>query len=164
MYEVSVPVLNLPILASFIPESGKAGTEVTVTGKHFTGSTAVSVNGKPAEFVIVNDETITLIIPVDAGSGLIEVTNVDGTGSSEVEFVFEIPSPEKNPPSLTEFAPSKGIPGTEVTLTGKYFTGVTNISFGGTAASFTIVDDVTITAIVPEDAEDGPIKIVNPRW
>ncbi|WP_158861005.1 IPT/TIG domain-containing protein [Lunatibacter salilacus] len=161
VYEVSVPVLNLPVLASFIPENGKAGTEVTVTGKHFTGSTAVSVNGKPAEFVIVNDETITLIIPVDAGSGLIEVTNADGTGSSEVEFVFEIPSPEKNPPALTEFAPNKGIPGTEVTLTGRYFTGVTSVTFGGTAATFTIVDDETITVIVPEDAEDGPIKIVN---
>jgi hypothetical protein len=56
------------------------------------------------------------------------------------------------PPSITAVAPTNGTSsgGTNVTITGKYFTGATAVKFGATnAASFTVVSDTAISAVSP---------------
>ena len=52
-------------------------------------------------------------------------------------------------PTINSFLPSTAATGSSVTINGAYFTGATAVSFGGVAAaSFTVVNDNTITCIV----------------
>lgn len=150
-----------PIVNSFTPEKGSTGTSVTVKGKYFSNTSEVSINGKPATFTIVDDETLTVTVPDNAGTGLIRVTNGDGSATSATQFVYEVPVVEKYPPVLSGFSPAKGIEGTVVTLTGKYFTGVTEVTINGKSLEFTVVNDETITVVIPKDLGTGPILITN---
>jgi hypothetical protein len=59
------------------------------------------------------------------------------------------------PPTVTSVAPDRGSTdgAITVTITGTNFTGATDVSFGGTpATSFVVVNDTTITAVVPAHA------------
>src|SRR5262249_31712458 len=49
--------------------------------------------------------------------------------------------------------------GTVVTIDGKNFTGVTNVSFNGTSASFTVVSASQIRATLPAPATTGRITV-----
>ena len=65
--------------------------------------------------------------------------------------------------AFTGFSPSQGAVGTLVTLTGRHFTGATQVTFNGTnAPGFTVVNDTTITVAVPTGSSPGPIRIVTP--
>ncbi|CAN5470697.1 hypothetical protein BH10PLA2_BH10PLA2_08480 [soil metagenome] len=77
----------IPTITSFSPESGPVGTPVTLTGTSFTGVTDVSFNEVAAGFVVVNDTTINAIVPDNATSGPISVTNSAGTGYSLTSFI-----------------------------------------------------------------------------
>jgi hypothetical protein len=66
-------------------------------------------------------------------------------------------------PSLTSFVPTSGVAGTSVTITGTNFTGATAVTFGGTAASFTVDSAATITAAVPPGTATGPIAVLTPK-
>jgi hypothetical protein len=62
-------------------------------------------------------------------------------------------------PHITSFSPISAASGT-VTIKGSSFTGTTAVSFGGTAASFTVVDDNTITATLAGGAT-GNVVVTN---
>jgi Malectin domain len=75
-----------PDITSFDPTSGGAGTQVTLTGNKFTGSTAVAFNGTSAVFTVNSNTQITTAVPVGATTGKISVTNLGGTRSSLTNF------------------------------------------------------------------------------
>jgi IPT/TIG domain-containing protein len=62
-------------------------------------------------------------------------------------------------PTVAAFLPLSGPVGTSVTITGTGFTGATAVTFNGTSASFTVDNDLQITATVPAGATDGPIAV-----
>jgi hypothetical protein len=63
-------------------------------------------------------------------------------------------------PTLDAFAPTKGLTGEEVTITGTNFTGVTGVAFGGVpAVIFTVDSDTQIRAIVPAGAASGKVTV-----
>ena len=67
----------------------------------------------------------------------------------------------KPEPFISSFSPTIGVSGTQVTITGNNFTGVTAISFGGVpASSFTVNSSTSITAIVGSGAA-GKVSVVN---
>ena len=66
-------------------------------------------------------------------------------------------------PTLTSFTPAVGPVGQVVTLSGTYFTGANAVLFNGVAAaSYTVVNDATLTATVPIGAITGPISVTTP--
>ncbi len=70
-----------------------------------------------------------------------------------------------SPPRITSFTPAGVCQGAGdiVTLTGSYFTGATAVKFNGTdAASFNVVSDTSITAVVPSGATTGNITVTSP--
>jgi hypothetical protein len=75
-----------PVVSSFTPTSGSAGTSVTVTGSGFTGATAVKFNGMSATFTVNSDTQVTATVPAGASTGPIAVTTPAGTGTSTASF------------------------------------------------------------------------------
>ncbi|MBK8312701.1 MAG: right-handed parallel beta-helix repeat-containing protein [Acidobacteria bacterium] len=62
--------------------------------------------------------------------------------------------------TFTSLSSTSGTPGSAVTITGSGFTGVSSVKFSNNAsATFTIVNDTTITTTVPYSAATGPITI-----
>jgi hypothetical protein len=66
-------------------------------------------------------------------------------------------------PTIASFTPASGAAGTSVTITGSALVAATAVMFNGTnAASFTVVSDTQITAVVPVGATSGPIAVTTP--
>ena len=66
-------------------------------------------------------------------------------------------------PTVTSVTPNTGAPtgGNTVTITGTGFTGATSVTFGGLAAtSFTVVNDTTITSVVPSGSTSGAVSVI----
>jgi hypothetical protein len=68
-------------------------------------------------------------------------------------------TPRPPAPRVTGFLPSKGIEGTNVTITGSLFTEITSVSFNGTPAPFQVINSTTLQAVVPEGATTGPVAV-----
>ncbi|MFZ4708058.1 MAG: choice-of-anchor Q domain-containing protein, partial [Bacteroidales bacterium] len=67
------------------------------------------------------------------------------------------------PATLSDFTPTTAAAGATVTITGTYFTGATVVSFGGTAAaSFSVVNSTTITAVVGSGTS-GSVSVTSPN-
>jgi len=61
--------------------------------------------------------------------------------------------------TISSFSPASGTPGTQVTIQGTGFTGVTGVQFNGTNASYTPVSASQILAQVPASASTGLIRV-----
>ncbi|HEV7920091.1 MAG TPA: hypothetical protein VGR02_04785, partial [Thermoanaerobaculia bacterium] len=80
-----------PTVGSFSPTAGSQGVTVVLTGTNFTGATNVTFNSTPASFVVDSATQITTAVPAGATTGVIAVTNPDGTGSSAASFTVNAP-------------------------------------------------------------------------
>ncbi len=159
-YTYTVPA---PIVTSISPNAGSTagGTSVTIVGQYFTNGqspsspavSAVTIGGTAVTSFTVNSDTqITATTAAHAaGTQLaVVVTTPSGTGTGVAPsgaYTYGTPAP-----TVTSVSPnSGGVAGLQsVTITGKYFTGVTSVSFGGTSASsFSFVSDTVITATTP---------------
>lgn len=74
----------LPVITSALPASAAAGAQITITGSHFTGTTAATIGGVSIPTrTIVNDATLVLLVPAgSAGSAPIIVTNATGASDA----------------------------------------------------------------------------------
>ena len=143
---------SAPVVSSFTPTSGAAGTSVSITGTGFTGATAVTFNGTAATFTVTSGTQITATVPAGASTGPLAVTTPSGTGTSTASFTVTAGAP-----AVSSFTPASGPPGTSVSITGTGFTGATAVTFNGTAAaSFTVTSGTQITATVPRAGHHRP--------
>jgi hypothetical protein len=76
----------VPVIASFTPTSGAAGSKVTMVGKNFKGATGVKIGGATAKFVVASGTKIVATVPSGAKSGHLSVTTSAGTGTSKSTF------------------------------------------------------------------------------
>lgn len=128
------------------PTSGVAGTAVTIYGDGFTGATIVTFGGSVASFSVVNDNVITAVSPAHA-SGAADVIVTSPTGASVASAASQYTYTSST--VVSGINPSSGPSGTTVVIYGSGFTGATSVTFGGTSASFTVVNDSVITAVAP---------------
>jgi hypothetical protein len=152
----SFTVLNPPTITSFSPTTGPVGTTVTISGTKFTGASAVAFNGVGATFRVTSDTSIQATVPAGATTGPLSVTTPGGTGTSGSSFTV------LSPPAIASFSPTSGPVGTSVTISGTNFTGATAVAFNGVGASFTVISDTAIQAIVPAGARTGPLSVATP--
>lgn len=153
---VSTNTINAPVIASFTPASAITGATVTITGTNLNGANKVSFGGvDAASFTVKSSTSITAVVGAGA-SGVISVATPVATGTA-AGFTF-LPAP-----ILMSFTPLAAGPGKTVTLTGAHFTGATAVTFGGVnAKSFTVVSDISITAVVDAVAKSGSIAVTVP--
>jgi hypothetical protein len=80
----------MPIITGFSPTHGLPGTNITITGSNFLGTTSVKFNGTTAAFTTpTNNTTIQAVVPTNALSGFITVSAPAGTATSSNAFVFD---------------------------------------------------------------------------
>lgn len=140
---------NPPVATGTTPNAGpiSGGTVVTITGTNFTSTTGVSFAGIPAASYTVNSNTqITATTPAvgaAAATGAIITTLGGSCGGGPFTYY--------TPPIVTGITPNNGptAGSTSVTITGSNFTGVTSVTIGSAAATFTVVNTTTITATAP---------------
>jgi hypothetical protein len=78
-----------PVIISFTPASGPAGTVVTITGTDLGGATAVTFNGTPAGTITNNTSTsLTVSAPAGGTDGQICVTTPGGTACSATSYLY----------------------------------------------------------------------------
>lgn len=144
---------------AFTPTAAKVGAEITVTGTFLEDVTDIRFGGGaslPASFRR-EFNSLKVTVPSNAVTGTICLTNPAGIACSAGTFTVQ-----RLPTNLT-FSPQKGLPGTDVTISGQNLSDVTEVRFtGGTssAAKFRIVG-TTIVATIPADAQDGAICVTN---
>jgi len=146
-----------PTIFGFSPGAGPIGSSVTITGANFNvGTPVVRFHGVAATSISgVSFGQLTAVVPAGATTGPISITTTDGSYTNSSTFYL--------PASITSFTPTTGAPGSTVTISGQNLFGTTNVSFNGTAATFTPpVNNTTLQAIVPANVTTGPISVTTP--
>jgi len=153
---ISDQIFYLPAaITNIAPTNGASGTLVRISGNNFTNALSVAFNGVTASFVVTNNNNIGAIAPVGVQSGVISVTTPLGTTNSAQLFYIA--------PTISDFSPSHGVPGTRVTIDGNSFTNATAVAFNGTpAASFIVTNNSTLSAVVAAGTTTGKITVTAP--
>ncbi|MEP7341034.1 MAG: putative Ig domain-containing protein, partial [Acidobacteriota bacterium] len=148
-----------PTVAGYAPQTGAIGQEVTITGTNFTVMTTVAFSANAAATVIFDSDTqIRAIVPATAVSGPIKIGQPGCPDATAGTFTITTPCP-----TADSLSPVGASVGDTVTITGTNLIGVTDVKFNngvnGVAATFNVVNAVTITATVPAGAVNGPITL-----
>jgi len=152
---------TVPRVDDFSPREGVTGTAITIKGSGFANATFVALNNHGGQFTIVDDSTITFLIPHFADTGPVTVQTYGGYATTK--DVFRVGQPAAPVPIVTEFSPASGRVGTSVLLTGTGLARATSITFGGAKTSeVTIVSDTQLLVIVPTGAKTGLIEVTTP--
>ncbi len=137
-----------------LPNYGKVGDTIKILGTNLTGASSVTFNGIAAAFTVVSPTLIQATVPLGATTGYVRVTLPSGRIPSNKKF--------RVTPQITSFTPASGPAGTLVTITGVSLTQTWEVTIHGVHASFTVVDDGTVTATVPTGATTGTIRVAGP--
>ncbi|MGZ4342274.1 MAG: beta strand repeat-containing protein [Solirubrobacteraceae bacterium] len=148
---IAICAAPLPTVNSLKPSNGPAagGNTIAVVGSNFTGATAVNFGSTPAtSFSVFSSGQINAVVPAGSGAVDVTVTTPGGTSPTVSGDIY------KYVPSVTSVSPTSGptTGGTTVTISGTGFTGATGVSFGGTAATFSVKSSSQISATAPAGA------------
>jgi uncharacterized repeat protein (TIGR03803 family) len=70
--------VGLSPFVRLVTTSAKVGKTVQILGQGFTGTTAVSFNGRAAAFQVVSNTYLTALVPIGAASGFVTVATPGG--------------------------------------------------------------------------------------
>ncbi len=115
-----------------------------------TAKDPTEVNGGP-----FTSNSQNIMAPAASGTYIININFAANIFTVKLANVAKV--------NITSFSPTTAATGSTVTIKGVGFTGATLVSFGGTnAASFNVIDDSTVTAIVGKGAS-GAIQVISPN-
>jgi uncharacterized repeat protein (TIGR01451 family) len=141
-------------ILSFAPNNSLPGSRITITGQNFTGASAVSFNGtSAADFSVTNNGLLGATVPSNVITGPILVSTPAGVIQGSELFY--------GAPVITSYAPTHGLPGTNVTIKGVNFLGG-SVQFNGLDAAMVSLNNTQIVATAPNGASSGPITVVAP--
>ena len=113
----------LPTVSEQVHVYAVSDHQVTVRGQNFTGLSAVTVGGVPAQGVsLQSSEQVTFVVPTDASSGPIVIKTAAGEVTAGQFTALDQSGPAA---TLTAATPSAGAPGTRVVLSGTQLETVT---------------------------------------
>jgi hypothetical protein len=148
-----------PTMNSITPDSGTTagGTQVTITGSNFSGLVSVVFDSSNATIISNTDSQIILKTPAHP-IGPVNITITSGNiGTFPNAYTYV------EPPVVQSLTPDSGTTagGTQVTITGQHFTGITSVTFGGTAATVVSSSDTQIVVTTGAHAAGNvDVKVV----
>ena len=149
----------VPAVTKVKPNAGptSGGTSVDITGKGFTGATAVHFGATAAPMVVNSDSDITATAPAHA-AGTINVTVTGPTGTSAAVhgdlFAY-------GAPVISSLSPNGGprTGGNTVTITGSRFVPGATVKFGTkTSPTVTFLSSSELTAVAPPGSP-GTVRV-----
>lgn len=142
-----LPPRIISISAKRVPLTG--GTKLTITGKRFNTASAVRIGTlRTRNFTIVNSDKIVVTLPAHtAGTVNVQVGNAWGLSPTSAGTQLTYTSPPRIAKLTAARQPVTG--GRTVTISGIPFLDVTNVTIGGKAVKYGVVDGRTISATVP---------------
>jgi IPT/TIG domain/PQQ-like domain len=148
-----------PAITGIAPTSGPncGGTTVVVTGRQFSGATAVKFGTAAAlKFTVDSDTQVTAVSPAGTGTVDVTVTAPNGTSATSAADQFTYTVPGTTPgPTIAKVTPNTSPlqGGLTVTVTGGCLAGTTAVMFGTTAGTtITNVSPNQVTAVNPAEA------------
>jgi hypothetical protein len=143
----------VPKILSFSPTTGTVGSEIQIRGQYLGSVHAIRFGGiNASSFTKTGDTLITAIIGKGSTGNIVISAHVGNDSIGPFTFIPPLPV-------LSSFWPSVGTTGTLVSIKGRHLNWTREVSFGNTkAASFTILSDTLITAVVA-DGNTGIVKV-----
>lgn len=80
---------SMPSVSGISPQSGKAGSTVTITGSNFETTQSVTLAGQNAPFVVNSATQITVTVPAGASTGAFVVNTLGGDAGSGLFTVLQ---------------------------------------------------------------------------
>lgn len=148
-----------PVIASFDPPAGPAGTRVRIRGANFgqdVRALQVVFGNIVAQVRGLSDTEIIAEVPEGAATGPIQVS-VAGIGP----VVSSAPFTALIPPALRDFAPRSGPPGTDVVITGNGFSPVlasNRVTLSGVPCPVLRASPTELRVRIPQ-AASGPLTV-----
>ncbi len=118
--------------------------------------------GSPALDVGDGNALPTDALDLDGDGDTSELLPIDLTGANRVQDgTVDLGAYEGGTPALAfdAFAPTAAAPGETVTIIGTRLTNTSEVTIGGTDASFTVESSTEVTVTIPDDATTGPVKL-----
>jgi uncharacterized repeat protein (TIGR01451 family) len=150
-----VVIGSAPVIDGFSPLAGPVGTSVTISGLNFVNPATVKFGATVATSAsAVSPTQIQTVVPAGATTGPITVGDQFGTNTTTTNFFL--------PSTISSFSPTNGPITTTVLISGQNFLGATAVKFNGVSASFTVLSNSTLQAIVPAGSSSGFITVTTP--
>jgi hypothetical protein len=132
------------------------GDIVTFTGKNLDKVYLIMFNEEPinVQFTATASE-LKMTVPSQAPLGDVVTINLFFSGKGLAQRTIKIISP----PQIMEVSPIAAYPGEELTILGRELYLAQSISIGGIEATFTVIDDKTLTVTVPDGFAGGNVVI-----
>jgi len=144
-----------PVIQGFFPASGPVGTFMTVSGLNFTGAVQVKVgSGIVDDYTIESDNIIKFRVPQLASTGPISIQTPGGTAFSPTNFTLAA-----SPAPTLDYSSPRAPRGSQVTIAGTGLASTSKVLFNDVEATFTVISDTLITAVVPLTAGPGEIRV-----
>jgi hypothetical protein len=140
---------------TFWPNSGNAGTIVTLQGQGLSKNVTVSFNGTDAKVVDARDSVLIVLAPEQGSTGTLMVKS----GERKVElgtYTYQALS-------LHAVNPANGPAGTNIAIHGTGFSSLAapaTVTVNGKPALITGASDTLLVAAVPEGAERRKVKFI----
>lgn len=154
--KVAIPDVPFKI-NSYYPNSGNAGTLVSIVGEGFGTELAkysASISGKAAEVISATENTIVVRMPEAGVTGVLSI-NYDSKNYDLGAYTYQALS-------VKTVFPANGPAGSQIRITGAGFsstTGPVTVFINGKSALVVSVSDEIIVAEVPEEAGFGPVTV-----
>lgn len=141
------------------PLTVRPGDKITITGTYLNLVKEIIFPNKKSviRFESKTQEKIEVIVPLDAQTGKIVLSNADVNpilveAETDLNVVL---------PTITSISPNPVKPGQNITIEGTNLDLVTDVKFGGnkTAQSIISKEPTKFVAQVPADAQDGKISL-----
>jgi IPT/TIG domain len=139
---------------TFWPNSGNAGTIVTLQGQGLNKDVTVSFNGTDAKVVDARDSILIVLAPVQGSTGTLTVKSG--------ERKMDLGTYTYQALSLHSVSPANGPAGTNIAIHGAGFSsleGPATVTINGKAALITSAADTMLVAAVPLGAGSGKIAV-----
>jgi large repetitive protein len=147
-----------PLITSVSPEIGSVNTPVVINGENLNAVTSLRFGTVAASITHTADTQIQTTVPTGATNALIYLANSTFTNSSRNVFVVN-----GTAPTIVDFLPKNGAPGSPVTLYGYNFNGTTAVQLNGTAVQTFQVTSISgtnqIAVSLPANATSGAFSV-----